>query len=178
MCRCIHDCFAYWSTSRRNSWIKKRDWNGKIGELSIKRTGAYEDGRTKTKNSIRILTPPAAAATILHRRCEGINADDLIFSGTKKNVLLSPSNLNKKLKRWLKEAGINKDLHPHSLRGSSGTYLLDHDVPIEVVSRMFGHQNVSTTQNFYSAYTETRRKKDATEICGVFDGLTEKMGQI
>ena len=158
--------------------LRKRDWNGKIGELSIKRTGAYEDGRTKTKNSIRILTPPAAAATILHRRCEGINADDLIFSGTKKNVLLSPSNLNKKLKRWLKEAGINKDLHPHSLRGSSGTYLLDHDVPIEVVSRMFGHQNVSTTQNFYSAYTETRRKKDATEICGVFDGLTEKMGQI
>ena len=82
----------------------------------------------------------------LHRRCEGINADDLIFPGTNKNVL-SPSNLNKKLKRWLKEAGINKDLHPHSLRGSSGTYLLDHDVPIEVVSRMFGHQNVSTTQN-------------------------------
>lgn len=55
---------------------------------------------------------------------------------------------------------------------------MDHEVPIEVVSRMFGHQNVSTTQNFYSAYTETRRKKDATEICGVFDGLTEKMGQI
>lgn len=154
--------------------LRKRDWSQKTGELSIKRTGAYEDGRTKTMNSIRILTPPAAAATILHRRCEGINADDLIFPGTNKNVL-SPSNLNKKLKRWLKEAGINKDLHPHSLRGSSGTYLLDHDVPIEVVSRMFGHQNVSTTQNFYSAYTETRRKKDATEICGVFDGLTEKM---
>ncbi|MFR8348255.1 MAG: hypothetical protein ACLVAV_02670 [Clostridium sp.] len=27
------------------------------------------------------------------------------------------------MKRWLKEAGIQKDLHPHSLRGSSGTYL-------------------------------------------------------
>lgn len=91
--------------------LRKRDWSQKTGELSIKRTGAYEDGRTKTMNSIRILTPPAAAATILHRRCEGINADDLIFPGTNKNVL-SPSNLNKKLKRWLKEAGINKDLHP------------------------------------------------------------------
>ena len=157
--------------------LRKRDWNGKTGELSIKRTGAYEDGRTKTMNFIWILTPPAAIAAILHRRCEGINADDLIFPGTNKNVL-SPSNLNKKQKRWLKEAGINKDLHPHSLKGSSGTYLLDHEVPIEVASRMFGHQNVSTTQNFYSAYTETRRKKDATEICGVFDGLTEKMGQI
>ena len=77
--------------------LRKRDWNGKTGELSIKRTGAYEDGRTKTMNFIRILTPPAAVAAILHRRCEGINADDLIFPGTNKNVL-SPSNLNKKLK--------------------------------------------------------------------------------
>ena len=53
--------------------LRKRDWSQKTGELSIKRTGAYEDGRTKTMNSIRILTPPAAAATILHRRCEGID---------------------------------------------------------------------------------------------------------
>ena len=58
---------------------KKEGLEWKTGELSIKRTGAYEDGRTKTMNSIRILTPPVAAATILHRRCEGINADDLIF---------------------------------------------------------------------------------------------------
>ena len=122
------------------------------------------------------MTPPEIAAGILNRRCYGIAADDLIFPGTKKN-LLSPSNLNKKLKRWLAEAGITKNLHPHSLRGSSGTYLLDHDVPIEVVSRMFGHQNVSTTQNFYSTYTETRRKKDATEICNVFDSLADNMKQ-
>ena len=156
--------------------LQKRDWNEKTGELSIQRTGEYEDGRTKTVGSVRVLTPPEIAAGILNRRCYGIPADDLIFPGTKKN-LLSPSNLNKKLKRWLAEAGITKNLHPHSLRGSSGTYLLDHDVPIEVVSRMFGHQNVSTTQNFYSTYTETRRKKDATEICNVFDSLADNMKQ-
>ena len=74
-----------------------------------------------------------------------------------------------------KPSSMLRKLHPHSLRGSSGTYLLDHDVPIEVVSRMFGHQNVSTTQNFYSTYTETRRKKDATEICNVFDSLVDNI---
>ena len=150
--------------------LQKRDWNGETKELRIQRTGEYEDGRTKTATSIRILTLSAVAVAIMDRRCFGIGPDDLIFPGTKNN-LLSPSNVNKKLKRWLKEAGIQKNLHPHSLRGSSGTYLLDHDVPIEVVSRMLGHQNVSTTQNFYSTYTETRRKKDATEICNAFDQL-------
>lgn len=150
--------------------LQKRDWNGETKELRIQRTGEYEDGRTKTATSIRILTLSEVAAAIMDRRCFGIGPDDLIFPGTKNN-LLSPSNVNKKLKRWLKEAGIQKNLHPHSLRGSSGTYLLDHDVPIEVVSRMLGHQNVSTTQNFYSTYTETRRKKDATEICNAFDQL-------
>ena len=129
--------------------LQKRDWNGETKELRIQRTGEYEDGRTKTATSIRILTLSAVAAAIMDRRCFGIGPDDLIFPGTKNN-LLSPSNVNKKLKRWLKEAGIQK---------------------IEVVSRMLGHQNVSTTQNFYSTYTETRRKKDATEICNAFDQL-------
>ena len=103
--------------------LQKRDWNGETKELRIQRTGEYEDGRTKTATSIRILTLSAVAAAIMDRRCFGIGPDDLIFPGTKNN-LLSPSNVNKKLKRWLKEAGIQKNLHPHSLRGSSGTYLL------------------------------------------------------
>ena len=108
--------------------------------------------------------------TIFKRRCVGLNPDDLIFSGLHKNIL-SPSNCNKKLKRWLKEAEIEKNLHQHSLRGSAGTYLLDHDIPIEAVSKLLGHEQISTTQTYYSAYTESRRRKDAEKICGVFDLL-------
>ena len=53
----------------------------------------------------------------------------------------------------------------------SPAYLLDHNVPIEVVSRMLGHQEFSKTQNFYSAYTESRRKKDTAEICSASEQL-------
>ena len=105
--------FSEYKKSGR-SYVRARQW-----------VTLYEDGRTKTVGSVRVLTPPEIAAAILNRRCYGISADDLIFPGTKKN-LLSPSNLNKKLKRWLAEAGITKNLHPHSLCASSGTYLLDH----------------------------------------------------
>jgi integrase len=151
--------------------LKKRDWNLEMGEISIQRTGSYEDGRLKTMGSKRKIIVPKEVYSIFNRRCTGINPDDLIFSGLSKNIL-SPSNCNKKLKRWLKEAEIKKNLHQHSLRGSAGTYLLDHGVPIEAVSKMLGHEQISTTQTYYSAYTESRRRKDAEKICGVFDLLS------
>lgn len=150
--------------------LKKRDWNFETVEIYIQRTGYYEDGRLKTAGSKRKIIVPQEVKAIFSRRCVGLNSDDLIFSGLHKNML-SPSNCNKKLKRWLKEAEIEKDLHQHSLRGSAGTYLLDHGVPIEAVSKMLGHEQISTTQVYYSTYTEARRKKDAEQICGVFDLL-------
>ena len=60
-----------WCTPGRNSWApEKETGTEKTGELSIQRTGEYEDGRTKTVGSVRVLTPPEiAAGTILNRRC-------------------------------------------------------------------------------------------------------------
>lgn len=151
--------------------LKKRDWDPELREVSIIRTSEYEDGRTKTSSSIRKVIVPNEAAEILNRRCAGIKSADLIFAGTLGN-LLSPSNCNKKLKRWIAEAGINKpNLHPHSLRGTCGTVLLDAEVKIEAVSKLLGHDSISTTEAYYSTYTESRRKADAERICSVFDAL-------
>lgn len=151
--------------------LRKRDWDPQYRELFIQRTSGYEDGRIKTPGSIRKIIVPDEVKEILNRRCEGIKENDLIFAGTRKNVL-SASNCNKKLKRWLSEAGIRKNLHTHSLRGSSGTYLLDNGVPIDAVSKLLGHERVSTTQAYYTTYTETRRKRDAEQICRIFNHLS------
>ena len=151
--------------------LKKRDWNPELKELSIKRTAAYEDGRTKTISSIRKIVVPSEAEDIMNRRCKGIKNDDLIFAGIK-GTTLSPSNCNKKLKRWLAEAGINKPkVHSHSLRGTCGTVLLDAGVSMDAVSKLLGHDSISTTEAYYSTYTEARRKADAKQICKVFDEL-------
>lgn len=151
--------------------LKKKDWNPQNRELSILRTAEYEDGRTKTASSIRKIIVPKEAEDILNRRCSTIKTEKLIFSSTKGNML-SPSNCNRKLKRWIAEAGINKPkIHPHSLRGTCGTVLLDAGIRIEAVSKLLGHDRVSTTEQYYSTYTESRRKADAEQICGVFDKL-------
>lgn len=146
--------------------LKKRDWDPEKRNLYIRRKGEYEDGRTKTMDSQRVLPVMESAAEILQRRCRKLDMDSYIFPNTK-NEVLSESNANKKLQRWLREAGITKELHFHSLRGSSGTYMLEKDVPLEVVAAIMGHTKTETTRKYYVAVSE-RRKREVVDRMETF----------
>lgn len=152
--------------------LKKRDWDVKTRNLYIRRTGEYGDGRTKTEESQRVLPVVNSVAEILERRCKNLKDDSYIFPNTKDGVL-SESNANKKLQRWLKEAGITKNLHFHSLRGSSGTYMLEKDVPLEVVSSIMGHSKAETTRKYYVAVSERRKREVVERMERFFGGSTE-----
>lgn len=71
--------------------------------------------------------------------------DDALFL-SKLGKRISARNVQKRFAEWGIKQGLNSHVHPHKLRHSFATHMLESSGDLRGVQELLGHANLSTTQ--------------------------------
>ncbi len=103
-------------------------------------------------NKTRIV-PLGAKAAAAMQVWLGVRGQLLSHQPTEKAVFISKQgrrisgrNIEYRIKTWSIKQGIHSDVHPHMLRHSFASHVLQSSGDLRAVQEMLGHANISTTQ--------------------------------
>lgn len=88
----------------------------------------------------------ACRARLVHPRT-GEQHPDAVFLGQRGTALTSRQVQNV-VRRWGALGGGRGDLHPHALRHTCATHLLDAGADLRAIQELLGHATLSTTQRY------------------------------
>jgi len=75
--------------------------------------------------------------------------DDAMFLSSQGNRI-SARNVQKRFAEWGVKQGVNSHIHPHKLRHSFATHVLESSGDLRGVQELLGHSSLSTTQIYTS----------------------------
>lgn len=84
------------------------------------------------------------------------NNSEYLFSGQKEKM--TERNIQKIVSNLAKKAQISKEVHPHTLRHSFATHLLEDGTDIRMIQELLGHSDLSTTQIYAHVSAEQIKK--------------------
>ena len=93
----------------------------------------------------RMFTLSKKIATKLKKYIDKRKDWNYVFS---EKTPLTTRNIQKIVQKAAAKAGINKQVHPHTLRHSYATHLLENGVDIRKIQILLGHSSLSTTERY------------------------------
>ena len=87
-----------------------------------------------------------ALAAWLHGRNGMARPEEKAVFVSRNGSRLTHRQIALRLERWAKKAGLDVHVHPHMLRHSFATHVLQSSGDLRAVQELLGHANISTTQ--------------------------------
>ena len=87
-----------------------------------------------------------AVQTWLEARAPLVKAGGDALFVNRNGTRLTPRGVQYRIKRWALQLGLNSNVHPHVLRHSFASHVLQSSGDLRAVQEMLGHASISTTQ--------------------------------
>jgi len=108
----------------------------------------------EAKEAITMYIPQRAARL----RISGIDDKNGALFINRKGQPISIPGVRWIISRYAQQSGIGKNIHPHALRHSFATHLVNSGCDVRIVQEMLGHSSISTTQRYTHVNIEKMKK--------------------
>jgi len=112
----------------------------------------------ETRQAIVEYLPQRAARL----KMAGVDEKKTALFISRKGKPLSVPGIRWIISRYAQESGLGKNIHPHSLRHSFATHMVNSGCDVRIVQEMLGHSSLSTTQRYTHVNIEGLKKAYAS----------------